>query len=239
MSPYQYERLNQERQEIRIFRHTTDLPDGTMVMQMETVSLLEQSRQAFITASYVWENSLMNRSTVIDDQVLLVTQNVYDLLHVLLRTEEFVGPLTSSDLHGSWWWIDSICINQKDLSDRASQVRIMGEIYKSSRMTIAYTGPAHDDSDWAMKWIERTGTQKKASERLPIGSTEASRMMAAFHKFHARPWFSRAWILQEWILPTIVIVLTGSTCLDSEALETAILDSKLACSNQLSDREYR
>jgi len=167
----------------------------------------------------------MNWSIVIDDQVLLITQNVYDLLHVLLRPEEFVGPLTSSDLHGSWWWIDSICINQKDLSDRASQVRIMGEIYKSSRMTIAYTGPAHDDSDWAMKWIERTGTQKEASERLPIGSTEASRMMAAFHKFHARPWFSRAWILQEWILPTIVIVLTGSTCLDSEALETAILDS--------------
>jgi hypothetical protein len=38
-------------------------------------------------------------------------------------------------------WIDSICINQNDLAERASQVQLMGRIYRNAHSLFAWLGP--------------------------------------------------------------------------------------------------
>jgi hypothetical protein len=236
MEPYQYETLHQDRQEIRVFRHVADLPDRTMFMEMKTISLLQPEHQAYITVSYVWGNPAMAIPIVVNGQQLFITQSVHELLEVLLRTDEFDGPLTATDIRTSWWWIDSICINQQDLADRASQVRLMGKIYKTSSLTIAYTGPSYDESDLAIRRMRRATAQEADPVRAIVSQAEASAMEMAFWHFHVRPWFSRAWILQEWILPKTIVVLTGTTFFQGEVLEGAIKKSFLARSTQLLDR---
>lgn len=73
--------------------------------------------------SYVWD--------IIGDPVdikigpsgsdrLFITQNLATALPYL-RYENEIRTL----------WIDAICINQQDLRERSSQVRIMGDIYRS------------------------------------------------------------------------------------------------------------
>lgn len=37
-------------------------------------------------------------------------------------------------------WADGICINQKDILERASQVKLMGDIYSKAQATAAYLG---------------------------------------------------------------------------------------------------
>ncbi|KAI0894373.1 heterokaryon incompatibility protein-domain-containing protein [Annulohypoxylon nitens] len=59
---------------------------------------------------------------------ILITQNLVDFLHYL-----FLNP--PDDV--AYIWVDAICINQQDLAERASQVQMMGQIYKCcERMTI-------------------------------------------------------------------------------------------------------
>jgi hypothetical protein len=238
MEPYKYETLNQDRKEIRIFRQVADLPDENIALEMKTISILQPGHQAFTTISYVWGDPRMEIPIVISGQQLLITRSVHELLYVLLRMDEFDGPVASCDMRATWWWLDSISINQQDLADRASQVQIMGEIYKKSSLTIAYTGPSYDESDLAMRRIRRSLAHETDPIRVRVSQKEANDMETAFFKFHSRPLFSRAWILQEWILPKQLMVLTGTTFLLGEFLETAITRSPLAISKQLGDRVH-
>ena len=48
-------------------------------------------------------------------------------------------------------WIDQICINQEDATEKSCQVQIMGSIYSSADTTYAWLGPAADSSDEVMK----------------------------------------------------------------------------------------
>lgn len=47
----------------------------------------------------------------------------------------------------SWVWINSICINQKDEDEKASQLALMGRIYKMSAKTAIWLGRAGKDLD--------------------------------------------------------------------------------------------
>ncbi|KAH7069329.1 heterokaryon incompatibility protein-domain-containing protein [Paraphoma chrysanthemicola] len=229
MEPYQYLPLQQDLQEIRIFRYAADISDLTLAVEMMTTSLMQPDHQAFTTLSYVWGDPAMTFPIIVNGKRLSVTKSVHELLEILFRSKELDGPLSTGSIQESWWWMDSICINQQDLIERASQVRFMGEIYKTSSLTIAYTGPSFDDSDLAMTWIRRT---TNPSNR-PLENSEAHKLVGAFWKFHTRPWFSRAWILQEWVLPKRVMFLTGTTMVDSETLEKTILTSRLGISSNL------
>jgi hypothetical protein len=39
-------------------------------------------------------------------------------------------------------WVDSVCIDQAYLTERAAQVSLMGRIFKSAKMVFAWTGKA-------------------------------------------------------------------------------------------------
>jgi hypothetical protein len=56
-------------------------------------------------------------------------------------------------LDGTWWWIDSICIDQSNLEERGEHVRRMKEIYCSGYKTIVSLGERSDDSDRALDFI--------------------------------------------------------------------------------------
>jgi hypothetical protein len=52
-------------------------------------------------------------------------------------------------------WIDAICINQSDISERNSQLQFMASIYQASRLTIAWVGKEDDTSSLAMESLDR------------------------------------------------------------------------------------
>jgi hypothetical protein len=122
-----------------------------------------------------------------------------------------------------WFWIDAICINQQDLSERASQVQLMGKIYSSASWVIVRLGDfdcgcqTHSDNctclsqrelEAAFKWSSsiydacgRLGvdemTLPETAEFLPSGEIYRS-----LGRLYSRPWFSRMWVFQEVTLPS-------------------------------------
>ncbi|KUJ24526.1 uncharacterized protein LY89DRAFT_605205, partial [Mollisia scopiformis] len=44
-------------------------------------------------------------------------------------------------------WADAVCINQKDIPERNSQIRLMKDIYKRATRVIAWLGTSSEDSD--------------------------------------------------------------------------------------------
>ncbi len=112
-------------------------------------------------------------------------------------------------------WADAICINQNDYDERAQQVLMMGDIYRSARNVVAFLGPAMDNSSVAMNLINNiscfvevdfgsglvkpsTGPNAEpgwADMHEPL-NIERDRLLALFHLIH-REWFERLWIRPE------------------------------------------
>jgi hypothetical protein len=80
-----------------------------------------QDAPEYETLSYVWGTSNRNKSLRLSDGTSLGTAT----------TLEQALPYIVSCCVTGYLWIDQICINQDDLSERAQQVSIMGDIYSN------------------------------------------------------------------------------------------------------------
>ncbi|KAK8078984.1 hypothetical protein PG994_002791 [Apiospora phragmitis] len=60
----------------------------------------------------------------------------------------------SGHISDRWIWIDYICLNQQDQTEKGIQVGLMGSVYSLSAQTIVYTGPASYSTSTAMDFLK-------------------------------------------------------------------------------------
>ncbi|KAF5646958.1 heterokaryon incompatibility 6 OR allele [Fusarium tjaetaba] len=136
-------------------------------------------------------------------------------------------------------WADSICINQKDLDERAAQVLRMREIYKHAQRVIAWLGPADKHRPIAIAILEELANCvnfiNKENDildnritfkpdkydfimrRYPDNSHDWSKPMPfsdhqrkALISLISRSWFRRLWVRQGILLASKdTIILVG------------------------------
>ena len=138
---------------------------------------------------------------------------------------------------GAYVWIDAICINQDDLEERASQVKLMGEIYSRAHTVYAWLGPKDASSDDALEIIEQFSRvpadmlQTRDHLNFLYPETYATRLgirpipvgnLLAWGALALRSYFQRVWILQEVVKGTRVIFILGDSCFPFEKLERAV-----------------
>ena len=181
-----------------------------------------------------------------DGRSIKVQKNLHDAL-LLIRQKAFGVVMTFKDKRPlnvktmlSWlrqvgsglnqsryWevnyvWIDAICINQQDSAERASQVALMGDLYRTAQNVIVFLGPCIPiETEAAIevcstlasippaKWrgVKAVIDQYSCSELgIPYLSREK---LKTFTRFAQSRWFSRAWTLQEVALASNLIVLCG------------------------------
>jgi hypothetical protein len=136
-------------------------------------------------------------------------------------------------------WIDAICINQDDISERGEQVSRMKDIFKSAERVMVWIGPATDDSQHAMQTLNYLGRQVvhskartcapapdavertwfQATVRLPFDD----KTWKAIGDLLRRPWFERLWVVQEAHLARKGVFLCGNDELDWLTFRYAIL----------------
>jgi hypothetical protein len=121
-------------------------------------------------------------------------------------------------------WIDAICINQKDLTERSTEVGNMGKIYKKACRTLVWLGPEEENSSLAAHLLQsipkdvyqraacwmirpRSETYEKIYSLDKFTSSKAS--WVAFSKLCCRPWFSRLWVYQELHLSKVATAVVG------------------------------
>ena len=100
--------------------------------------------------SYAWGTDGPDRSITINDSSLFVTATLYVALEHLRHASQERKI-----------WIDAICINQKDIAERNSQVAIMRKIYKNATRVVVWIGPATESSEQAMEFLEMLATARK------------------------------------------------------------------------------
>jgi hypothetical protein len=69
-------------------------------------------------------------------------------------------------------WIDQLCINQDDISEKDLQVPLMRTIYEKARDVLVWLGPATDGSDHLLKILNEVG--KQASQAGLLNATNRS-----------------------------------------------------------------
>ncbi|KAK3994388.1 heterokaryon incompatibility protein-domain-containing protein [Cladorrhinum sp. PSN332] len=65
-------------------------------------------------------------------------------------------------------WIDAICIDQKDLSERSHQVSIMAKIYTSATQVVAYTGRGSSRTDQLFDYLNSLDEERISVPTPPM-----------------------------------------------------------------------
>jgi hypothetical protein len=116
-------------------------------------------------------------------------------------------------------WIDAICINQEDLTERGQQVCLMGKLYRKAACVLVYLG--HDGDQGPTSHVFKLFRQlavKVAS--FPTGVLPSAfedvepSILLSFCKFFENPWFKRCWTMQEIGLAQCALLLCDGHELD-------------------------
>lgn len=162
----------------------------------------------FEALSYCWESDVREKDVLVDGVVVQVPKNLEAMLQKLQHL-----PEAKSGMH---FWIDGLCINQNNISEKNHQVQLMKRIYTEALGVIVWLGDVHSDSDQAMDMLAqiaeveiqiREVEARKESEgelgpwaRRSVLSWMSRISWATILSLLVRNYWKRMWIIQELAL---------------------------------------
>ncbi|CAE7199910.1 hypothetical protein PTNB73_06170 [Pyrenophora teres f. teres] len=153
----------------------------------------------FAALSYVWGDESNAREIIVNGHPVSVTANLDTALRQFRKQWEFSGHFKL--------WADSLCINQRDLIERAHHVRMMRDLYGSAWSVIAWLGKEEHHSTSAIQLLSDLAAFKDAgcvdemkahlvSDPLSCGVPH----WPALESLMNRPYWTRLWIFQEIVI---------------------------------------
>ena len=165
--------------------------------------------------SYVWGTPGLNKSLSIDEQELHITHN----LHTILRHLRYPDRVRTL-------WIDAICINQQDHTEKGPQVALMGLIYRQADTVLCWLGELSTHRLWALQFLHLLAEEASRYLEQPenahwaitgdelkpgLGANRVIQDAVNAHveSVYESDWFTRLWIVQELSLARDPIFLCG------------------------------
>lgn len=154
-----------------------------------------------LALSYAWGNPSRTRRILCNGHDFEATESLEGALRQL-------GPRYP----GRLFWIDAISINQQDVSERATQVQIMKDIYRSAENVVIYLGDGFPGLDRAMDLFQQLESSARRWEAAKDNRTTPTHSLRArfpepydavwndFHNLLNQAWFSRIWVIQEVVM---------------------------------------
>ncbi|KAK4864329.1 hypothetical protein LT330_009856 [Penicillium expansum] len=214
--------LNEDQEEIRLF---TILPDNDRTRpirgNLHIVSLYDSPD--FEALSYTWGSCSEERTIFVNGQCFPVTPNLEEaLLH--LRQSHRARVV----------WIDAICIDQKNHSEKTFQIPLMGDIYSTASQVIAWLGESNPNIVLAMGLMEHFEDKESPASQIlskliklsgvsveftRAGELAMARAFLGIADILRRPYWNRMWTFQEWHLPgEKIICMCGDFTFDPAPL---------------------
>ncbi|EPE31525.1 hypothetical protein GLAREA_12281 [Glarea lozoyensis ATCC 20868] len=206
---FEYSILDSTNRHIRLLKLERRIP--FLYIQANLITMDLDNPIPYEAISYVW-----GTSPIKDNPILLNNTRFYltDIVHsILLRR--------SSLFRTRYIWIDSICVDQSNISERSSQVRLMREIYQSCYRVYICLGES--DTAWlAMALFSELVLLKQVLSREAFAAhtfayfatrgkdyNVSARLLALIELLH-HPWFSRIWVVQEVAVAPSAVILYGN-----------------------------
>lgn len=206
--PSYYSRLDLEGQEIRLFKLSPAVPGLPLHGSFISCPILECP--AYIALSYTWGDGMPIDNVNLNNGGKIP---VRDSLYQFLRLQ---ATYVSEATH---FWIDAICINQKDIWERNHQVGMMKAIYEHATEVYVWLGLGADDSDHVMKFMAYQSAmplREKGFGYLPMWSCRTAKGLSVLFE---RPYWRRMWIIQELLHARRITVWCGEKKFDWSAIE--------------------
>jgi Heterokaryon incompatibility protein (HET) len=197
--------------EFRLLVLNPGLPDEPIECFLEHYNI--NQAKPYQALSYVWGGDSKDSSCYIkvDGHPFQVTKNLKDFL--LTYRSNTQCPVL---------WIDAVCINQSDVYEKNTQIRLMKRVYEAADIVVIWLGPEIEDSTklavaqilslWRNFWIPRLeregGSEEKALASIQIedllqvlgfkledGSYQIyNTCWESVHDLLEKPWWSRIWV---------------------------------------------
>lgn len=196
---------------------------------LTTVNLEDAPRYEAI--SYVWGSPNIKVDIICGGKQLGITPNLQAVLQrVRLSSEKRT------------LWADAICINQDDLNERASQVRLMGRVFGGARRVLAWLGAADSDEINGLDVLKEVtqlccgrlpasmlGMKRFGSVETPVSGASLrhlpppeSALWMPILRLLGSPYFSRTWIVREASGHEEVLALYGNAEADIDVVATFV-----------------
>ncbi|KAH8904687.1 hypothetical protein BR93DRAFT_882710 [Coniochaeta sp. PMI_546] len=158
----------------------------------------------YAALSYVWGDERQRDEITVNGRPVSVTAN----LAVALRRFAWGGDGKWGGARGFRLWVDALCINQKDLSERERQIGRMRGIYGESWAVVAWLGEESFQSDMAIGLVKDLAEMSRAGASGKMVAETIARepdclgsgCWSALNSLMERAYWFRLWILQEIIM---------------------------------------
>lgn len=217
--PYRYSTLPSG--SIRLLKRRPHDDPNLLAFEFFTSSLaaLEAENQDYVAISYCWGDLPSDRRLGVGDNLYVpVTTKVEHMLFELVarwlfsnmsdgkRSRDEGGEQSRSrqGLETPMIWLDAVCINQADMSEKALQIPLMADIYRNASAVSIWLdcGTASHNmlkkayehrlmSDVAHFEAGMSREQHTSWNLEPYSTRELTQLMWS-------PWFTRAWVVQEF-----------------------------------------
>jgi hypothetical protein len=202
------------RRDIRLLRLKSRTGREGVEVTLETFKL--DLHTQFTALSYVWGDMIPPHEIVCNGHKVQITRNLWGVLSQL-RKQQFDSLL----------WVDAICINQKDESEKSVQVAMMRDIYKRAANVIFWLGeqePCDEDAVDLMEIFSKQHPHHWNLERhrvktlQELGLPSYNNGWFGWASLLSRPWFGRVWIVQEFLNARNSVFMSGALEIPTELL---------------------
>lgn len=164
-----------------------------IVCQLEHIELIPDSD--YEAVSYVWGDATVTKPITLDGRIYPVTTNLYTGLQ-FLRYKESPRRL----------WIDSLCINQTDKSERGREIQRMRDIYKCAHQVLVWAGDyapfTRAEVKSIFEFVEELADAYRPEDQDIVARRHGydrlwSKQQDLCEFIRSRLWFERIWVIQE------------------------------------------
>jgi hypothetical protein len=186
MLPYRYQSL-QHADSIRILVLHPSLNLSDPIICTIRPARLAESANAYEALSYTWEDITQKQAIKLHNgrRELLIGKNCCNALRRLRPTQK-----------ERLLWIDAICINQEDLTERARQVRLMNDVYSLASRVVVFLGEQVTECRALFKELAEVDGLLRLDKEIKRPSPCDS-IVQELEALLELPWFKRVWVLQE------------------------------------------
>lgn len=193
ISQYKHQPIDSQEEQIRLLQIIDNHSDNISTT-LRTFNLKECPD--YVALSYTWGAPSLTRSIQIDGCAFTIRQNLWDFFDQVRHVRKRIVTLDPDgteniDLHGTFFWIDQVCIQQSSNVERNHQVGMMGQIFTRAEEVFVWLGG----------WNSRPNT-KHTEDDLMLG------------ELCQRPYWQRLWVIQEIMVARSVAIVLGDALID-------------------------
>ena len=209
---FDYEPLDSTKVEIRLLEL---IPSASREQQIVCNLLQTPLGQApsFEALSYTWGEKFENEPWSAQARQICIRGCIVNIQENLFRALTRLRKLSQSRL----LWVDALCINQQDETERGDQVSKMGAIYTTAANVVSWLGEGSVGTSYAFSLIDNVAKNienDKAIREIIRPSHAPARAQALFAlssltEMFRRDYWSRVWVIQEVHFARSVIIQCG------------------------------